>query len=110
MSISIYVGNLPYSITEDSLREVFSPYGSVVSSRIIIDKLTGKSRGFGFIEMSTQEEADAAIKELDNAEVDGRNLRINLARPKEEHGGQDRNFRRGNGGGRSFGGHRDHNQ
>jgi RNA recognition motif-containing protein len=104
MSISIYVGNLPYSVNEDSLKEIFSPYGSVVSARIIIDKMTSKSKGFGFVEMSTDEEANAAIKELDNGEIEGRNIKVNLARPKEDRP-RDRNNRRGGGGGRSFGGH-----
>lgn len=103
MSISIYVGNLPYSVNEDSLKEIFSPYGSVVSARIITDKMTGKSKGFGFVEMSTDEEANAAIKELDNGEIEGRNIKVNLARPKEDRP-RDRNNRRG-GGGRNFGGH-----
>jgi len=74
MPTSIYVGNLPYSVMEDSLKEIFAPYGSVVSARIITDKMTGKSKGFGFVEMSSTEEAEAAIKELDNAEIDGRNI------------------------------------
>ncbi len=84
MSTSIYVGNLPYAITEDSLKEIFSEFGNVVSSRIITDKSTGRSKGFGFIEMSTEEEANAAIQALDNGEIDGRSIRVNLAKPKED--------------------------
>ncbi|OHD08489.1 MAG: RNA-binding protein [Spirochaetes bacterium GWD1_27_9] len=84
MSCSIYVGNLPYSANSDSLNEIFSTYGSVVSSRVITDTATGRSKGFGFVEMSSEEEASAAIKELDNAEVNGRNIKVNLAKPKEE--------------------------
>ncbi|OHD12824.1 MAG: hypothetical protein A2Y34_01660 [Spirochaetes bacterium GWC1_27_15] len=105
MSTSIYVGNLPYSLTEDSLKEIFSPYGSVLSTRIITDKMTGKSKGFGFVEMSSNEEAEAAIKELDNGEIEGRNIRVNLAKPKEDkpRGGGGRNNMRRNDG-KSFGG------
>jgi RNA recognition motif-containing protein len=99
MSVSIYVGNLPYSLNEDSLKEIFVPYGSVLSARIITDKLTGKSKGFGFVEMSSNEEAEAAIKELDNGEIEGRNIKVNLARPKDEKP-RDRNNRRG---GRGYG-------
>jgi RNA recognition motif-containing protein len=84
MSNSIYVGNLPYSVNADSLNEIFAAFGTVVSARIITDMNTGRSKGFGFVEMSTPEEAEAAIKELDNAELNGRNIKVNLARPKEE--------------------------
>ncbi|HOV13075.1 MAG TPA: RNA-binding protein [Spirochaetota bacterium] len=101
MSVSIYVGNLPYSVTEDSLKEIFSPYGTVVSARVISDKISGRSKGYGFVEMSTTEEAEAAIKELDNGEIEGRNIRVNLARPKED---KPRDNRGGGGGGRRFGG------
>lgn len=100
MSVSIYVGNLPYSVKEDSLKEIFSPYGSVVSARVIIDKMSGRSKGYGFIEMGSTEEAEAAIKELDNAEVEGRNIRVNLAMPKEDKP------RDNNRGGKRFGGDR----
>jgi RNA recognition motif-containing protein len=84
MSTSIYVGNLPYAVSEESLGEIFSNYGTVVSTKIVIDRDTGRSKGFGFVEMSTKEEADAAIAELENSEIDGRTIKINLARPKEE--------------------------
>jgi cold-inducible RNA-binding protein len=86
MSSSIYVGNLPYSVNETSLNEIFSPYGSVLSVKIITDMNTGRSKGFGFVEMSSDEESNAAIKELDNAELDGRNIKVNLAKPKEDRG------------------------
>ena len=98
MSVSIYVGNLPYNLSEDSLKEIFVPYGSVLSARIITDKMTGKSKGFGFVEMSSNEEAESAIKELDNGEIEGRNIKVNLARPKEDKP-RDRNRR---GGGRGY--------
>lgn len=83
MSVSIYVGNLPYSITSDSLKEIFSEFGNVLSSRVITDKNTGRSKGFGFIEMETENEANAAIQALDNGEIDGRTIRVNLAKAKE---------------------------
>ena len=94
MSSSIYVGNLPYSVNESSLNEIFSPYGTVISTKIITDMQTGRSKGFGFVEMSNEEESSKAIKELDNAELDGRNIRVNLARPREERPrGKRDNFR-----------------
>ncbi|HNZ27757.1 MAG TPA: RNA-binding protein [Spirochaetota bacterium] len=95
MPISLYVGNLPYSVNEDSLKEIFAEFGNVVSLRVITDKLSGKSKGFAFVEMSTQEEADAAIKALDNGEIDGRNIRVNIAKPKEDNfkDGERRNFK-----------------
>jgi RNA recognition motif-containing protein len=100
MSCSIYVGNLPYAVNESSLNEIFGPYGSVVSARIITDMNTGRSKGFGFVEMSTAEEAAAAIKELDNAELNGRNIKVNLATPKEDRprtgGGRRDNYRQNN--------------
>lgn len=94
MSCSIYVGNLPYSASSESLEEIFGAYGSVVSAKVITDRETQRSKGFGFVEMSTAEEADKAVKELENAEVDGRKIRVNLALPKE--GGNQRNNRRDN--------------
>jgi len=98
MSCSIYVGNLPYSVNETSLNEIFVPYGSVVSARIITDFNTGRSKGFGFVEMSTTEEAQAAIKELNNAELNGRNIKVNLATEKEDRPrtGRRDNFRQNN--------------
>ena len=85
MSTSIYVGNLSYNTTEDSLKEVFLTHGEVLSVRIIHDKFSGRSKGFGFVEMTTQEEAQHAIEELNNHDFEGRNIRVNLARPKEEN-------------------------
>jgi RNA recognition motif-containing protein len=93
MSCSMYVGNLPYTADSDSLIEIFGVYGTVVSSRVITDRDTGRSKGFGFVEMSTADEAASAIKELDNAEVNGRNIKVNLALPKED---KQRNNRRDN--------------
>ncbi len=81
--MNIYVGNIPYRLSEDELKEIFQEYGTVDSVKIITDKFTGRSKGFGFIEMPNQDEAQKAIAELNEAEVDGRNLRVNEARPRE---------------------------
>jgi len=80
--ITIYVGNLPYSATHVELEEVFSPYGAVSRARVITDRESGRSRGFGFVEMENDEEARAAIEALNGADMDGRALVVNEARPK----------------------------
>jgi len=82
--MNIYVGNLSYGSTEDSLRNLFESYGVVDTVSIITDRQTGRSRGFGFVEMPNDEEAKAAIASLDNKEFEGRVLRVNEARPKPE--------------------------
>jgi len=82
--MNIYVGNLHYDVTEDDLRSLFEQYGQVDSAKIIIDKLTGKSKGFGFIEMPDDADGQKAIDELNGAELKGRNLKVNLAREKSE--------------------------
>ncbi|MGQ9536999.1 MAG: RNA recognition motif domain-containing protein [Actinomycetota bacterium] len=82
--MNIYVGNLSYGSTEDSLRNLFEAYGVVDTVSIIIDRQTGRSRGFGFVEMPNDEEARAAIAGLDNKEFEGRVIRVNEARPKPE--------------------------
>lgn len=82
--MNIYVGNLSYSSTEDSLRQLFESYGTVDTVSIITDRNTGRSRGFGFVEMPNDDEAQAAISELDNKDFDGRPLRVNQARPRAE--------------------------
>ncbi len=95
--MNIYVGNLPYSAEEDELRRVFEEYGNVTSAKIIKDKYSGQSKGFGFVEMSTRDEGQAAIDGLEGFEMDGRRLSINEAKPREDNrnrGG------RGGGGGR----------
>lgn len=82
--MNIYVGNLSYQATDDDLRTAFGAYGTVKSASVIIDKMTGQSRGFGFVEMSSKSEGDAAIAGLNGKEVKGRALRINEARPRED--------------------------
>jgi len=82
--MNIYVGSLSYDATEDEVRDVFSSYGEISSISIITDKYSGKSKGFGFVEMPKQEEAEEAIKCLDESEMKGRNIKVNEARPKEE--------------------------
>ena len=82
--MNIYVGNLSYESNDETLRSLFKPYGEVEAVNIIIDRNTGRSRGFGFVEMSNAEEAKAAISELDNKEFEGRQLKVNEARPKPD--------------------------
>jgi RNA recognition motif-containing protein len=80
----LYIGNLAFSATEDSITNLFSQHGSVVSCQLITDRDTGRSKGFGFVEMSTSEEAQTVISSLDGREVDGRQIKVNEARPKED--------------------------
>ncbi|HKL62218.1 MAG TPA: RNA-binding protein [Woeseiaceae bacterium] len=81
---NIYVGNLAYSVTSDDLREVFSEYGEVSSANVIMDKFSGRSKGFGFVEMPDSSAASAAIEALNEQDLQGRNMRVNEARPREE--------------------------
>ena len=85
--MKLYVGNISFNTTEQDLLDVFGEIGTVESANIITDRDTGRSRGFGFVEMSSQEEAQNAISELDGKEVDGRNLKVNEAKPRENRGG-----------------------
>ena len=87
MSTKLYVGGLPYSTTEQQLTELFSQQGSVTSAKVITDKFTGQSRGFGFVEMSTTEEAQKAISALNGTQLDGRPLTVNEAKPQEKRTG-----------------------
>ncbi|MCU7915111.1 MAG: RNA-binding protein [Candidatus Thiodiazotropha sp. (ex Gloverina cf. vestifex)] len=82
--MNIYVGNLPWSISDNELRDLFAAFGEVSSANVIMDKFSGRSKGFGFVEMANNDEADAAIKALNEKEVDGRNLRVNEAKPRED--------------------------
>ena len=84
MSTKLFVGNLPYNLTDDSLNNTFAQAGSVVSAKVILDKVSGRSRGFGFVEMSTEEEAQKAISTLNGTEIDGRKIFVNEARPQTE--------------------------
>ncbi len=82
--MNIYVGNLPYSLTEDDLKAAFSEFGEVSSANIIMDKMSGQSKGFGFVEMPDNSEADQAIKALNESALNGRNIKVNQARPRGE--------------------------
>lgn len=84
MSNKLFVGSLPYAVTEDQLKELFSGAGSVASARVITDRATGRSKGFGFVEMSTEEEAQRAIEMFNGKDMDGRTIVVNEARPKAE--------------------------
>ncbi|MBU0656954.1 MAG: RNA-binding protein [Gammaproteobacteria bacterium] len=101
--MNIYVGNLPYKITENELRELFGAYGDVSSVSMIKDKMTGQSKGFGFVDMPNSDEATAAINGLNEQAVQGRNIKVNEAKPREDRprtgGGGDRGGRGGFGGG-----------
>src|SRR2546423_12204321 len=106
MGNKLYVGNLPFSATDDSLKEMFAQAGQVESARIITDRDTGRSKGFGFVEMSSEAEASDAIKKFNGTELDGRALTVNEARPMTPReggggggGGGGRGGNRGGGGG-----------
>jgi cold-inducible RNA-binding protein len=103
MEHKLYVGGLPYSTTEDSLRAAFSQAGNVSAAQIIMDKMTGRSKGFGFVEMATAEEAQNAIAMFHGKDFEGRMLTVNVARPKEE-GAPRRSFGGDRGGRGGFGG------
>jgi RNA recognition motif-containing protein len=90
MTINIYVGNLSYDTEEEKLQDLFSAYGNVESAKIITDRFTGRSRGFGFVEMADKEEGLQAISEINSKEVDGRSLKVNEARPRNDRSGPDR--------------------
>ena len=87
MSSKIYVGGLPYATTDAQLQDLFSAHGAVESARVITDKFTGRSRGFGFVEMSNSDEAQKAIQALNGTDFEGRNLTVNEARPQERRSG-----------------------
>lgn len=104
----LYVGNLPYTTDNQQLSDMFAPFGAVVSANIIMDKFSGKSKGFGFVELDTDQSAEAAIAQLNGSEIDGRKIIVSIARPREDRppggggGGGRRDF-----GNKSFGGRRD---
>lgn len=86
-SKKLYVGGLPYSVSDGQLSELFSPHGTVDSARVITDRMTGRSKGFGFVEMSSQEEAESAIQSLNGTDLEGRSITVNEAKPRESSGG-----------------------
>ncbi len=96
MGNRVYVGNLPYNVSDDDLAQMFAAHGAVQSAQVIVDRETGRSKGFGFVEMGSDEEAQAAISALNGMEMKGRALTVNEARPREGGGG---------GGGRGRGGY-----
>jgi RNA recognition motif-containing protein len=98
MGRKLYVGNLAYGITDSDLQQMFEPHGTVQSAQVIMDRDTGRSKGFGFVEMGSDAEAQAAIAAMSGKEIEGRALTVNEARPREDRGG------RGGGGGGGYGG------
>ncbi len=82
--MNIYIGNLPYSVTEEDLKEAFGEFGQIASISLITDKFSGQSKGFGFIEMANNSEADAAIKALNESSLKGRRIKVNQAKPKSD--------------------------
>ena len=85
--MNIYVANLSFAVQDEDLREFFTPYGEVTSAKVIMDKVSGRSRGFGFVEMSDDEAANKAIQELDGASVEGRTIGVSVAKPREDRAG-----------------------
>jgi RNA recognition motif-containing protein len=102
LKMNIYVGNLSWNLKDQDLSDMFASFGEVASAKIVIDKFTQRSKGFGFVEMPNDEQAQAAIAQLNGSEVDGRNLVVNESRPKE--GGEGGGYKKGGGGGFNRGG------
>lgn len=90
MAKKLYVGNLPYDVTDQELEELFSQAGKVISANVVMDRYTGRSKGFGFVEMATEEDAQKAIKELNQHQLKERTIVVNEARPREERGDRER--------------------
>ena len=109
MSIKLYVGNLAFRTSSEDLQQLFSQAGTVESASVVEDRDTGRSRGFGFVEMASKEEGEAAIAQFNGKELDGRNLTVNEARPREDRGnrGGGGGGRGGYGGGNGGGGNRE---
>ncbi len=99
MAQKLYFGGLSYNTTDDSLNAAVASFGTVTSAKVIMDRETGRSRGFGFVEMSTDEESNAVLAALDGKEIDGRMVRVSIARPPENGGGRGGGFGGGRGGG-----------
>ena len=106
MGNKLYVGNLAYSVRDDDLQQAFAQFGTVASAKVMMDRDTGRSKGFGFVEMGSDQEAQAAIQALNGQDCNGRNLTVNEARPKEGGGGGGRGGSGGGGGGYGGGGGR----
>lgn len=113
MNTKLFVGNLSYNVTENDLQDMFSQHGTVIEASLMLDRMTGRSRGFAFVTMASKEEAEAAIQALNGASIEGRNLTVNEARPREDRppregggggGGGYRGGGGGGGGGRGYGG------
>ncbi len=104
--MNIYIGNLSYEVTEEDLKQAFEAFGEVESVKIIKDKYTNRSKGFGFVEMSDNAGAESAINDLNDTELKGRTLKVNKARPRAEGGGGRGGYGGGRGGGRQGGGQR----
>ena len=105
MAMRLYVGNLPYTVNQTKLEEMFSPFGTIVSASVISDKFSGRSKGFGFVEFDNDDAAKEAIAKLDGTEIEGRPLRVNEAKPREENSAP-RSFGGGGGSRGGFGGGR----
>ncbi len=95
MATKLFVGKLSYDTTDDSLRAAFAQFGTVVSAQVIMDRDSGRSKGFGFVEMENQEEAQTAISTLDGKELDGRMIAVSVARPREDRSSGGNGFRGG---------------
>jgi RNA recognition motif-containing protein len=106
MGRKLYVGNLTYGVTDSALEQMFAAHGTVQSAQVIMDRDTGRSKGFGFVEMGSDQEAQAAIAAMNGKEVDGRSLTVNEAKPREDRGGGGRGGYGGGGGNRGGGGGR----
>jgi RNA recognition motif-containing protein len=106
MNTKLFVGNISFNTTENDLHDAFAAHGTVTEANLMVDRMSGRPRGFGFVTMSTEEEAQKAIQAMNGASLDGRNLTVNLARPREERsgGGGDRGGRGGGGGRREYSG------
>ena len=102
----LYVGNLAYSVTDETLQRAFGAHGSVVSAKVMMDRDSGQSKGFGFVEMSIDEQAQAAIRAMNGASLEGRALTVNEARPREDRGGGGGGYSGGGGGRGGYGGGR----